>query len=167
MKWINFIITVMVVTLINAGSAMELITISKLEIRPDLLIGALAFFAYISDRRDAIIASFMVGFMADISGSTMGPSMIAFGIVGVSFSALRGVLLMERRRNRIAAIFLMAVVIMILVDLMTAIKTGRHLTKPFVTIPMASFYSAVVGGFAWPIFDFSAVLLGVKKPNFR
>ncbi len=167
MKWLNFIITIMAVTLINAGSVMGFITISNLEIRPDLLIAALAFFAYISDRRDAIITSFMTGFMADISGSTMGPAMIAFGIVGVCFSALRDVLLMERRRNRFGAIFLMAMAVMLIIDLLTALKTGQHITRPYLVIPLCSFYTALVGAFIWPTFDFMAVVLGVKKRNPR
>ncbi len=167
MKWLNFIVTIMIVTLINAGSIMRLITIGSFEIRPDLLIAALAFFAYISDRRDAIITSFMVGFMADISGSTMGPSLIAFGIVGVCFSAMRDVLLMDRRRNRVGAIFLMSIAVMIIVDILTAMKTGHHIARPYSTIPLGSLYTAVVGAIIWPVFDFMAVLLGVKKRNPR
>ena len=167
MKWINFVLTIMTVTLINAGSVMGLITISSLDIRPDLLIAALAFFAYISDRRDAIITSFMVGFMADISGSTMGPSMIAFGIIGVCFSALRDVLLMERLRNRIVPIFLMSMGAMIIVDLLTAIKTGQHIARPYLTIPLCSVYTAAVGAVIWPLLDIIAVMLGVKKRNSR
>ncbi|MFI4910645.1 MAG: rod shape-determining protein MreD [Sedimentisphaeraceae bacterium JB056] len=167
MKWINFVVTVLVVTLINAGSVMELITISSLDIRPDLLVAALAFFAYISDRRDAIIASFMIGFMADISGSTMGPAMIAYGIVGVSFSAMRDVLLMDRVRNRIFAIFLISVCIMAIIDTLNAFKIGQHIAKPYLAIPLSSVYTALIGAFLWQIFDFSAVLLGVKKKNIR
>jgi len=165
MKWLNFVVIVLTVTLINAGSAMDLITIGSLELRPNLLIAVLAFFTYISERRDAIIAAFMTGFMADISGSTMGPAMLAFGIVGTCFSAMRNLLLMQRRRNRVAAIFLMSVCVMILVDLLTLIKTGRQLPKPFITIPLNSIYTALVGAFLWYIFDFISVALGAKKRN--
>jgi rod shape-determining protein MreD len=167
MKWINFIITVLVLTLINAGSVMEFISISSMDIRPNLLIPALAFFAYISNRRDAIIASFVIGFMFDISGHTMGPAMLAFGIVGSSFSSMRGVLLMDRKRNRFVAIFIMSVLIMVIIDMLTTFKTGRHMSNPFLSIPLSSLYTAIVGAFLWQIFDFTAVILGVKKRNSR
>lgn len=167
MKWISFIITVLVITLINAGSAIELISISSLEIRPDLLIAVLAFFAYAFNRRDSIIVAFMVGFMADISGATMGPFMIAFGVIGVCLSSVRDVLLMDRRRNRVVAIFVMSFLIMIIVDILTGIKTGQHITKPLISIPLCSLYTAIVGSFLWSVFDFTAIMLGIKKRNSR
>ncbi len=167
MKWFNFAITVLAAALVNAGSVMELITISQFQIRPNLMIAALAFFTYTSSRRDAIIAGFLVGFMADISGSTMGPSMVAYGIVGSGFSAMRDILLMDRKRNRMAVIFVMSVCVMILVDILTGMKTGQHIAKPLITIPFRSLYTAVIGALLWYVFDFTAMLLGVKKKHSR
>lgn len=167
MKWLNFIIIVVVITLINAGSVMGLLSISSLQIRPNLLIAVLAYFAYISERRDVIITSFMVGFMADISGATMGPSLIAFGIVGVSFAAMRDVLLMERRRNRVVTIFLMSVAVMIIADMLTSMKINQHITRPLVTIPLNALYTAIAGAFLWQAMEFISSVLGVKKYDNR
>ena len=167
MKWLNFIIIVLATTLVNAGSTMNLIAIGSLEIRPNLLVVALAFFAYILERRDAVIAAFMIGFMADISGATMGPSMLAFGIIGSSFSAMRDLLIMQRRRNRFVAISLMSVCIMIIIDILTFYKTGSQITKPLITIPLSSLYTALAGAFLWYVFDFISVIFGAKKRNTR
>jgi rod shape-determining protein MreD len=167
MRWFYFAATVLVLTLINAGSVIELITVSSFDIRPDLLIPALAFFACIFDRRDAIIASFMIGFMADISGTTMGPALVAYGIVGSSFSSMRDVLLMDRKRNRFMAVFLISLFVMAIVDILTGIKTGQHISRPFVTVPLSSFYTAIIGVMLWQILEVTAVLFGVKKKSLR
>jgi rod shape-determining protein MreD len=79
MRWFRFSLFVIAVTLIQAGLVD---IISLVNVRPDLLLILLVFFAIYCDTTEAIISSFAIGFAADIIGSAMGPQMISFGLFG-------------------------------------------------------------------------------------
>lgn len=82
MHWIRFTILLLVVTLLNAGNLLNVISVSSLNITPDLLLILLVFFASSCAGPEAIIASFAIGFARDISGQVMGPAFVSFGVFG-------------------------------------------------------------------------------------
>ncbi|MBW1869979.1 MAG: rod shape-determining protein MreD, partial [Deltaproteobacteria bacterium] len=88
LRWIRFLVFLLLATLLNAGNVLNTISVTGLHIKPDLLLIALVFFSINIATTDAIAASFAIGFAADISSGTMGPCMIAFGVVGSFISQL-------------------------------------------------------------------------------
>ncbi len=82
MRWMRFSIFLLVVTLLNAGNLLNTISVSSLNIRPNLLVILLVFFAGSCPGFEAITASFAIGFAADISGPVMGPAFLSFGLFG-------------------------------------------------------------------------------------
>ena len=89
MRWMRFSIFLLVVTLLNAGNLLNTISVSSLNIRPNLLVILLVFFAGSCPGFEAITASFAIGFAADISGPVMGPAFLSFGLFGWLLRQLR------------------------------------------------------------------------------
>ena len=162
MKWLFFFVVAIIVTLLNASGLMEFVEISKFDIRPDFLILLLAFFSYSYSKYDAMIAAFSLGFLADISGATMGPAMLAYLALGTLFSNSRELLNMDGFRSRAFSIFFLALLAGILELLMTEIKVDSHVVKPLLTIPAGALYTAIVSAALWPLMMFNARLFGLK-----
>ena len=92
----RFFLVLLVVTLLNSGKLLGLISVTSLNVRPDLLVIMLVFISVNSSAEDAILASFMIGFAADISGVAMGPYTISFGLFGSFLAQLQKVLVMKK-----------------------------------------------------------------------
>ena len=110
MRWLRFLIVLLICTLLNAGNLLNTVSVSSFNIRPDLLLILLVFVAINCETSDAIIASFIVGFAADISGSAIGPFTVGFGVVGLMISQLRKVVIMKRMVHQAAAIFVIGLI---------------------------------------------------------
>jgi rod shape-determining protein MreD len=86
-QWLRFAVLLCVVTVVQAG------LLEHFDIRPDLLLVLLVFFAVYSDTSHAIITSFIIGLAADIIviGSLVGLKMVSFGLCGTLLAYLHRV----------------------------------------------------------------------------
>ncbi|HIJ67135.1 MAG TPA: rod shape-determining protein MreD [Planctomycetes bacterium] len=166
MRWFRFSILLFFFTLLSAGNLLNSISLSDLNIRPDLLLILLVFLAVNSDTTDAIIASFAVGFAADISGSSIGPITISFGLVGSVISQMRKVVIMKRMVHQASAIFVAGAISGVLIHFLTFFKTGETASNVYVVVLGTCLYSAVAGPVIWVALTGLSVWLGVRKHRF-
>lgn len=139
MRWLRFAVLILVVTVLQAG------LLRHLNIKPDLLLVLLVFFAVYSDTSDAIITSFAVGFAADIIGTAMGPQMISFCLFGTLLAYLNRVIAIRKMLYQGFAIFIVGFLAGILVNFLHFLK--GELSTSYAVLFRTCLYSAVVGPF--------------------
>ena len=166
MRWLRFLIVLLICTLLNAGNLLNTVSMSSFNIRPDLLLILLVFVAINCETSDAIIASFIVGFAADISGSAIGPFTVGFGVIGSMISQLRKVVIMKRMVHQAAAIFVTGLIAGTLVQFLTFFKTGETPSNVYVILVGSCLYSAVIGPVIWLSLSALSGWLGVRKHRF-
>ena len=159
MHWIRFFTILLIVTVLNTGNLLNTIAIGSLNIRPDLLLILLIFFAANSPVLDAVIASFAIGFAADISGAAMGPHIVCFGLIGSAISQMRKVVIMKRMIHQAGAIFFAALFAGVLIQILTYIKTDIAASNIYRVISATALYSAIVGPVVWGIFGQNAKIM--------
>ncbi len=162
MRWIRFFVFLPLATLLNAGNILNVISVSSLHIKPDLLLITLVFFAINIATTDAIVASFAIGFAADISGGTMGPCMITFGVLGSFISQLQRVVVMKRMVHQATAIFVIALVAGGMVQLLSSFKTDEPMSNVYRMILGGAAYSALAGPLVWMFLSTMALWLGAQ-----
>ncbi|MEE9365772.1 MAG: rod shape-determining protein MreD [Dehalococcoidales bacterium] len=162
MRWMRFFIFLLLATLLNAGNVLNTISVSSLQIKPDLLLITLVFFAINIATTDAIVASFVIGFAADISAGPMGPYMITFGVLGSLISQLQKVVLMKRMIHQATAIFVIALVAGGMVQLLSSFKTDEPMSNVYRMILGGAAYSAVAGPLVWMFLSTMALWLGAQ-----
>lgn len=160
MKWVKFAGFILVVTLLQA-SLVESIAVDN--IKPDLLLIVLVFFAISLNTKEAIITSFTIGFAADIIGSSMGVQMLSFGLFGTLLAYLHRVITIRKMPHQSLAIFVMAIVTGGVAGLLT--KLIRQPVGPniCITILGTGVYSGLIGPF---LFLPSAWWMGIKTYRF-
>lgn len=163
MHWIRFSIVLLLVTLLNAGNLLNTIPLIDSNSRPDLLFVLLLFFASNCKTLEAVIASFAIGFAADISGVEMGPHIIAFGLMGSAISQMRRVVAMKRMVHQGCVIFVTALLAGVMVQLLTLIKTGSTPPNAYKVLPVTALYSAILGPLVWSVFSVMSGWLGIRK----
>lgn len=147
MRWLRFAVLVLVATILQTSLVG---IISFREIKPDLLVILLVFFAISIDPRDAIVASFAIGFAADLSNPVrdlMGPQIISFGVFGTLLSDVHSVVSIRKMAHYAVAIFCMGVLTALLSYLLTffrAESAGAHFAAQLLWQPV---YSAIIGPF--------------------
>ena len=75
---------ILAATVIGASEVMDVISVTDQNIKPNLLLILLVYFAISCDSYDAIICSFAIGLAADITGTLIGPYFLSFGIIGTA-----------------------------------------------------------------------------------
>jgi rod shape-determining protein MreD len=149
MRWLRFAVLVLVASILQTGPV-GIIAISRPDIKPDLLLILLVFFALRSNSTDAILASFAIGFVADLSSSTttlMGPHILSFGLFGTLLSDLNSTLFVRRVLYQSLTIFLMGCLTAGLTYLLTFLRAqavGTSMAAGFLWQPL---YSAILGPF--------------------
>ncbi len=113
---------------------------------PDLFIILVVFFAVYCDPYNAVIMSFTIGFAADIAGSTIGPHMISYGVMGTVLSDLNRFMSLRKMSYQAVAIFLTGTLAAILTHILAGLQ-GHGLSGPQSSILWGPIYSAVVGPF--------------------
>jgi len=166
MRWFRFSILLLVFTLLGAGNLLNTISLSDFNIRPELLLILLVFLAVNCETSEAIVASFAVGFAADISGSAIGPFTISFGLVGSLISQMHKVVIMKRMVHQATAIFVAGAIAGVLVQFLTFFKTGETASNVYVVLLGSCFYSAVIGPVIWLVLSGLSGWLGVRKHRF-
>ena len=147
MRWFRFAVLVLIATILQTSLVGM---VSLRGVRPDLLLILLVFFAISIDPRDAIVASFAVGFAADLSNpirGLMGPQIISFGILGTLLSDVHSIISIQRMSHEAATIFIMGVLTALLSYLLTFFRAEpatAHFAAQLLWQPL---YSAVLGPF--------------------
>jgi rod shape-determining protein MreD len=166
MRWVRFSIFLLVVTLLHAGNLINTISVSSFNIKPDLLLILLVFLAVNCDPSEAMIVSFAIGFAADISGSSMGPHFISFGLFGFVISQMRKVVIMKRMVHQAAAIAITGLIAGALTQILVFFKTDEAPSNVYVMLVGTSIYSGIIGPVVWLIFSAISGWLGVRKPRY-
>lgn len=142
MRWIKFIVLLVVVTLLQA----EFINLIGIKgTAPDLLLILLIFFAVHFDITDAIVASFITGFAFDLIGPSVGPGVISFGLLGTLLARLNKFIAIRKIPYQIAAVFIVGVLTGILIYLLNLFKAQYITLRFFPLVFGRSLYSGLVG----------------------
>jgi rod shape-determining protein MreD len=148
MRWFRFAVLVLVAALLQSGLVGVIATGS--DVRPDLLLILLVFFALRSSSTDAVITSFAIGFMADLSSLTtglMGPRIISFGLFGTLLSDLNSTIFVRRMLYQALAIFLMGFLTAGLSCLLILLRARTAPASLTTTLLWQPLYSALLGPF--------------------
>ncbi len=153
MRWKRFLVFLFAVTVINASSLRDIVSVSSLHIGPDLLLILLVYFAASCNRSDTILASFLIGFSADVSSVAMliGPYTISYGLLGGLLSLFRRQAIRKSMLYQSIAIFGMGTIGGILAELLISVKSGEISLNTSAVVLLTAFYSAVVGPVIWKL----------------
>ncbi|UCF00357.1 MAG: rod shape-determining protein MreD [Planctomycetota bacterium] len=148
MHWFRFAVFVLIVTVLQAGLA-DIVAVTNLNIKPDLLLILLVFFAVYCNTFEAIITSFVIGFAADIIlfGFPMGSRMISFGLFGTALAYLNRVVTIKKMPYQSVAIFITALLAGTLAHLLDSFRGQTTASNVFAVIFGTSLYSSLVGPF--------------------
>lgn len=154
MRWFRFAVLILAATILQT-SLTGIIAVTKANIKPDLLLILLVFFAVRCNPTDAVITSFTIGVAADLAGPTlglMGPRIISFGLVGTLLSDLHSVLSTRRVVYQAVTIFLVGVLTAGLSRLLTLLRAEGAAASLSAELLWQPLYSAVLGPlFSWPV----------------
>ncbi len=147
MRWVRFVVLVLVVTFLQAG-VVNIISVTRFNIKPDLLLVLLVFFAIYSNTSEAIITSFTIGFTADLIASSMGTQMISFGLLGTLLSNLHRFIAIRKKTYQSVTIFVVSILAGLLIILLRFIK-GQPPAPKYTCLLLlgTSFYSSIMGPF--------------------
>ena len=141
MRWFRFAVLVLLATVLQASF------FADSNIKPDLLLILLVFFAIYCNTSDAIITSFTIGFAADLIGRTMGPQMIGFGLFGTALAYLHQVIAIRKMTYQFLAIFITALLAGSMVYFLNFLKGEPTPQNMFAALFGIALYSALVGPF--------------------
>jgi len=162
MRWFRFAVFISLVTILQAG-LVDIIAVTTLNIKPDLLLILLVFFATYCNTSEAIITSFAIGFAADLIGSAMGSQIISFGLFGTALAYLHRVITIRKMPYQALAIFITGLLAGALVLLLTFLRGRPTASNIYVVLFGTPLYSAIVGPF---LFLPSAWWMRIKTPRF-
>lgn len=157
MRWFRFAVLVLLTTVLQASF------FADLNIKPDLLLILLVFFAIYCNTSNAIICSFTIGFAADLIGRTMGPQMISFGLFGTALAYLHQVITIRKMTYQFLAIFITALLAGSMVYFLNFLKGEPTPQNIFAALFGIALYSALVGPFLFLPF---AWWMRIKKNRF-
>ena len=141
MRWFRFAVLVLLATVLQASF------FADSNIKPDLLLILLVFFAIYCNTSDAIITSFTIGFAADLIGRTMGPQMVGFGLFGTALAYLHQVIAIRKMTYQALAIFITALLAGSMVYFLNSLKGEPTPQNMFAALFGIALYSALVGPF--------------------
>ena len=158
MRWFRFTVLILLATILQAS------LLANLNIKPDLLIILLVFFAIYCNTPEAIISSFVIGFAADLIGTSMGPQMISFGLFGTALAYLHRVVNIRKISYQVPAIFVTGFLAGCLANLLTLFKGESISPNAYSVLFGTSLFSAIVGPF---LFLPTAWWMHAKMRRFR
>jgi len=142
MRWFRFGVFILIVAILQAS------ILAGLNIKLDLLLILFVFFAIYCNTTEAIITSFVIGFVADIIGCAMGPYTISFGLFGTLLAYLHRAVAIRKMPYQAAAIFITCLLGGTLAYLLTFLKGASVANSVHgVVLFWTALYSAVVGPF--------------------
>ena len=149
MRWFRFAVLIVVATILQT-SFLGVVWIISPDIKPDLLLILLVFFAVHCESNDAVVASFVIGFAADLASPAsglMGPRIISFGLFGTLLSSLHHAISLRRLPLQGLAIFILGVLTTILSFLLAYIRPGSASLGIARELFWQPAFSALVGPF--------------------
>jgi len=155
-RWFRFAVLTLTAAVLQAG------LLASWDIKPDLLLVLLAFFAIYADTSEAIITSFVVGFAADIVGPAMGPQIISFGLFGTLLSYLRHVIAIRKMAYQAAVIFIVGFSCGVMSHLLSLLAGQPRTSNVYTALFETSLCSCIVGPF---LFLPLAWWMRIKKPK--
>jgi rod shape-determining protein MreD len=163
MRWLRFAVLILITTMLQTG-LVDITAVTTLNIKPDLLLILLVFFAIYCSRSEAIITSFAIGFAADIIGSVMGPKTISFGLFGTALACLSSVIAIKKMFYQSLVTFLTAILAGMLAQFLTFLKGQPTVAGTYTVIFGTAIYSAILGPF---LFLPAAWWMRIKTQRFR
>ena len=157
MRWFRFAVLLSLVAVLQAG------VLAHWNIKPDLLLILLVFFAIYCDTQEAIITSFVIGFAADITASAMGPRIISFGLFGTALAYLHSIIAIRKMPHQSLVIFVTGLLAGALALFLTFIKGEPVPPNIYAVLLGIPLYSAMVGPF---LFLPSAWWMRIKTHRF-
>ena len=149
MRWIPFIVLVLVGALLEAGNLLNLIALGSWHIRPAVLIVLLVFFAVRCRMREALIAAFIIGLAMDLVGPLMGPHVVSYCLIGGLLKQLSEYFPTRRIFHQVTLILIVYLVAEILAYWLTVLKTGERQENVYQVFLLTASYSACIGPFLW------------------
>ena len=143
MRWVRFAVLLSFVTVLQAG-VIDVIAVTNSNIKPDLLLILLIFFAIYCNTTEAIITSFAIGFAADLISSVMGPRIISFGLFGTAIAYLHRVIAIRKMSYQSLAILLIGFLTGALIHLLTLLKDPDGASNIYALLFGTPLYSAIV-----------------------
>ena len=142
MRWIRFAVLICLATVAQAS-------LSNFNLKPDLLIILLVFFAVYSSTSDAIIASFTIGFAADLIliGFSMGAQMISFGILGTALSYLNRVFALRQVPYQVISIIVITILTGFFTNILNSLKHTGIIENSYIL--KTAIYSGIAGPFVF------------------
>jgi len=152
MRWARYAIIILVVMLIQASDVLDLISVTQLNIKPNLLVVLLVFFAVNCDPFEAIMLSFATGFAADVINLPMGQEIIAFGVLGGLLVYVRDLVLIKPMLRQSIVIFAVSVLAGLLSSFLARLKGSAGPEGSYAAILGCAAYSALVGPYIMSVF---------------
>jgi rod shape-determining protein MreD len=161
MHWPRFALLALIAALLQA-SFVDTIAVTRLGVKPDLLLILMVFFATRCTISEAIISSFALGFLADIiaTGFPIGPWVISFGVLGTALAYMHRVIVTRKMLHEAIIIFIVGFGAGVLAILLTALAGQRPRTGSFGVVVGSAIYSAVLGPF---LFLFLGWLMRIRN----
>jgi rod shape-determining protein MreD len=141
MRWLRFAILIILTAVLQAS------LFADLNIKPDLLLILVVFFAIYCNISEAIITSFAIGFAADLIGAAMGPQIISYGLFGTALAYLHRVIAIRSMPHQAAAIFATAVSAGAAAYFLAALKDQPIAPNIHTVLLGIALYSSFVGPF--------------------
>jgi rod shape-determining protein MreD len=138
--------------------------LSRYNVSPNLMVILLVFFAIFGNTNEAIIASFAIGFSADLIGRTMGSQMIAFGLCGTAMAYLNRVIAIRKMPYQAVAIFIISIIVGIIENILNHLKGQTPGTQFYSSIFWTSLCSGIAGPFVFLAF---AWWMRIRMQRFR
>lgn len=163
MRWFRFAAIVLVAAILQA-SLLNIIALPPLNIKPNILLIFLVFYAIHYNTTEAIITSFAIGFVADISsGAPMGTQTISYGLFGTSLAYLHRVITIRSMPSQAFAIFITGCLVGVLTHSLALLKGQSTISNIYTAILGIALYSAIIG----PLFFLPAAwFMGIKTNRF-
>jgi len=162
MNWVRFTAVVILVIILQAGMV-EAIAVTRMNIAPDLLLILMVFFALYCKVNEVIIASFSIGFAADLISLGIGANILSFGLVGTAVAYFARVLTIKRMPQQAASIFVVGVLVKGAAWLLVVLKGQPIPPNAFAAAMGSSIYSGIIGPFLFlPI----AWWMRIKTPRY-
>lgn len=153
MRWVFFIILVLVAAILDAGNLLNLIAFNQGQIRPGILVILLVFFSMRSQPEQAIVFAFVIGFAADLAGPVMGPHTVCCGLAGSLLSQTQGLLTIKRPVYQLLVTFPTALLVSLFAHWLAMVKTSQTAALSLPVLTGCALYTAAAAPILWPLLN--------------
>jgi cell shape-determining protein MreD len=123
----------------------DVAAVTSRDVRPNLLLVLMVYFALHGLPGDAVITSFVVGLGADVIGWTIGPQTLSFGICGTVLSIIRRYVLIRKVPYQAVLILVAGAISAGLARVLSVAKGVPAPDDLLASLLLCPLYSAVIG----------------------